>query len=64
MSALEYATKGKGGYMRWLLIAALGAAVGYIVLLQRKLAAAERRGDMYRDIAQRLELQLAGLKAS
>ncbi|WP_322813828.1 hypothetical protein [Chloroflexus sp.] len=50
--------------MRWLVIAALGAAVGYIVLLQRKLAAAERRGDMYRDIAQRLELQLAGLKAS
>ncbi len=48
--------------MRWIILTAFGVALGYIVFLQRKLAAAERRGDMYRDIAQRLELQLAGLK--
>ncbi len=49
--------------MRWTLLVALLAALGYIVILQRKLAFAERRGDMYRDIASRLELQLAELKA-
>jgi hypothetical protein len=39
--------------MRWIILAAFGIALGYIVFLQRKLAAAERRGDMYRDIAHR-----------
>ncbi|MEF3272974.1 MAG: hypothetical protein K6356_01015 [Chloroflexus sp.] len=47
--------------MRWLTLVALLAAVAYIVFLQRKLAVAERRGDMYRDIATRLELRLAEL---
>ncbi|WP_298817630.1 hypothetical protein [Chloroflexus sp.] len=49
--------------MRWLTFIALLAALGYIAFLQRKLAVAERRGDMYRDIANRLELRLAELAA-
>ncbi|WP_322487403.1 hypothetical protein [Chloroflexus sp.] len=49
--------------MRWVTLVALLAALGYIVFLQRKLTVAERRGDMYRDIASRLELRVAELTA-
>ncbi|ACL25559.1 MULTISPECIES: hypothetical protein [Chloroflexus] len=49
--------------MRWITLFALLTALGYIIFLQRKLAAAERRGNMYRDIANRLELRLAELNA-
>ncbi|HNP70889.1 MAG TPA: hypothetical protein PLO33_03640 [Kouleothrix sp.] len=47
-------------YMRNLLaiLACVGAA-GWIVLLQRRLRAAQMRGDMYRDIATRLDRQLS-----
>ena len=38
-------------------IAALTAALLYIIRLQRELAAARSRGDMYRDIAASLDRQ-------
>lgn len=42
------------------IIGALGA-VGYLVSLQRELHAARLRGDMYRDIAARLDKRVAEL---
>ncbi len=39
----------------WLFAGALLATLVYIVRLQRALAAAQQRGDMYRDIAAALD---------
>lgn len=36
-------------------------AAGWIILQQRRLEAAQRRGDMYRDIAVRLDRQVVEL---
>lgn len=38
---------------------AIGGAAAWIAALQRRLNAAQMRGDMYRDIAVRLDRQLA-----
>lgn len=45
--------------MKPLLTGLLAAALVYIVILQRRLAAAEMRGNMYRDISARLDRRLA-----
>ncbi|GIV96853.1 MAG: hypothetical protein KatS3mg057_1510 [Herpetosiphonaceae bacterium] len=48
------------GRLFW--IALLVIAVIRIIDLQRKLAAANSRGDMYRDISMRLDRELAQLR--
>ena len=49
--------------MRRLLWAAIvGGIVVWIVSLRQRLQAAEMRGDMYRDIAARLDRQIVDLK--
>lgn len=45
---------------RLLWIITLGA-LGYLIVLQRELAAARLRGDMYRDIAARLDRRVVEL---
>lgn len=42
------------------IVTALGG-LGYLVFLQRELAAARLRGDMYRDIAARLDRRVVEL---
>lgn len=42
---------------RFLGLGAILLALGYIIHLRRELAAARRRGDMYRDIAANLDQQ-------
>ncbi len=44
-----------------LLVLALLAAAGWIVVLRRQLEAAQMRGDMYRDISVRLDRRIAEL---
>jgi hypothetical protein len=44
---------------RLLLVLALAALAAYTVVLQRRLNAAQLRGDMYREIAARLDQQVS-----
>ncbi len=47
--------------MRYLLWAIVLGLIGLVVYQQRELQAARLRGDMYRDIAARLDKRVAGL---
>ena len=47
--------------MRYLIWAIVLGLVGLVVYQQRELQAARLRGDMYRDIAARLDKRVAGL---
>lgn len=42
-------------------VAAIGGMVLWIISLQRRLRAAQMRGDMYRDISARLDRRIAEL---
>jgi hypothetical protein len=46
---------------RFMWVALVGGLVGWIVSLRQRLQAAEMRGDMYRDIAARLDRQIVEL---
>ncbi len=46
-----------------ILLALLGGAAIWIIDLQRRLQAAQMRGDMYRDISARLDRRIAELTA-
>jgi hypothetical protein len=47
-----------------LLLAVLTGAALYIITLRRQLAAAQMRGNMYRDISARLDQRVAELTAT
>jgi hypothetical protein len=44
-----------------ILVALLGAVIVYALNVQRRLQAAQMRGDMYRDISARLDRRIAEL---
>jgi hypothetical protein len=48
---------------RLLALLGLGGLAAYVVILRRRLGAAQMRGDMYREIAVRLDQKVAELDA-